>query len=408
MDSKAEKIVKESLSTPVTHSAGVAVAGGGIAGVAAAVSAARRGADVLLIEGEYMPGGLATLGLVTYYLPLCDGRGRQAVFGLPEELLRLSIAHGAEKDYPEPWLEDGSIEERIEKRFKAGYNGPLFALECERLMLREGVRILYGTKIVSAVTNGGRVTHLICENKSGRFAVETRTVVDATGDADVAAFCGVPTKLPSHGNVLAGWYYGYSSKGRRLKMLGASDVPEDERALRPEKPKLSGTRYSGLDGEENTAFVLASHAATYADWQARLKDDPGLMPDHLAVIPQFRMTRRIDGYATPDTCDERKQYEDSIGVVSDWRRRGPLYEVPFGALRPRGIDNLLAAGRDVSAGDALWDNLRSIPCCAVTGTAAGTAAAAFDSFDLTGAELRELRALIEAGGMRTSISSLSL
>ncbi|MBP5270461.1 MAG: FAD-dependent oxidoreductase, partial [Clostridia bacterium] len=366
-------VIRESLSTPVTMKAEVAVAGGGVAGISAALAAARNGADVLLVEGEYLLGGLATLGLVTYYLPLCDGRGHQVVFGIPEELLRLSVKHGCEKDRPDPWLDGGSIGEKTKKRFKAGYNGNLFALECERLLLSEGVRLLYGTRVVSAVREGSRVTHLICENKSGRFAIETGRVIDATGDADVAHLCGAPTALPAHGNILAAWYYWYRDGERRLKMYGGSDIPEDERGSRPEKKKLSETRYSGLDGEENSRYVIDSHAALYADWSERRLAEPGIVPDHLAVIPQLRMTRKIAGRATPDVSDERRAFGDSVGVVSDWRRRGPVYEIPFGSLCPEGVVNLLAAGRIVSVSDALWDNTRSIPCCSVTGTAAGTA-----------------------------------
>ena len=69
--------------------------GGGVAGIAAALSSTRMGAKTLLIENAYMLGGLATAGLVTIYLPLCDGEGTQLCYGISEELLRLSIQHGA-------------------------------------------------------------------------------------------------------------------------------------------------------------------------------------------------------------------------------------------------------------------------------------------------------------------------
>lgn len=81
---------------PVIGEYDVAVCGGGVAGVAAALAAARHGAKVLLIEKQFALGGLATLGLVTVYLPLCDGLGKQVSFGIAEELLRVSIGHGWE------------------------------------------------------------------------------------------------------------------------------------------------------------------------------------------------------------------------------------------------------------------------------------------------------------------------
>ncbi len=92
----------------------VIVAGGGVAGIAAAVSAARAGSKVLLVERMYAVGGLATLGLITIFLPLCDGNGHQLCYGLAEELLRLSISHGWERDYPATWMEES---EHGEERF---------------------------------------------------------------------------------------------------------------------------------------------------------------------------------------------------------------------------------------------------------------------------------------------------
>lgn len=79
---------------PVYGEYDVIVAGGGVAGVSAALAAVQTGAKTLLIETQYMLGGLATAGLITYYLPLCDGMGRQLSYGLAEKLLRLSISQG--------------------------------------------------------------------------------------------------------------------------------------------------------------------------------------------------------------------------------------------------------------------------------------------------------------------------
>lgn len=104
--------IREELNTQVRAACQVLVAGGGVAGIAAALAAARGGADVLLVEKEFMPGGLSTLGLVTIYLPLCDGMGNQLSFGIAEELLKLSVRYGAARPLPEAWLRDSTIEER--------------------------------------------------------------------------------------------------------------------------------------------------------------------------------------------------------------------------------------------------------------------------------------------------------
>ena len=150
--------IEEKITVPIIGKCDVLVAGGGIAGIAAALAAGRQGKDVLLIENEYTLGGLATLGLVTIYLPLCDGEGHQVIFGIGEELLRLSIKHGYEDSYPAPWLDGGSIEEKKKKRFTVRYNANHFALEAEKLLIDAGVHILYGSRVCSVNMDGDRIS----------------------------------------------------------------------------------------------------------------------------------------------------------------------------------------------------------------------------------------------------------
>ena len=92
-----------------------------------------------------------------------------------------------------------------------------------------------------------------------------------------------------------------------------------------------------------------------------------------------------------------KRFEDSIGMVSDWRRRGPVFEVPFGTLYNPNVKNLIMAGRCTSVDDELWDVMRVIPCCAVTGQAAGTAAAMSDDF--TSLDVKTLQRKLEENGV---------
>lgn len=92
------------------------------------------------------------------------------------------------------------------------------------------------------------------------------------------------------------------------------------------------------------------------------------------------MTRRIACVCELTTENEGKRIETSIGVIPNWKKRGPLYEVPFESLYGEKIKNLCAAGRCISVSENMWDVSRVIPCCAVTGEAAGTAAAISDSF----------------------------
>ena len=208
-------MITEKLETPVVKECDVLVCGGGFGGISAALAAARLGRRVILLEKQFMLGGLGTAGLVTIYLPLCDGYGHQVSFGIAEELLRLSISLGAEARYPANWLDYDDPAGRTDKdpRYEVQYNPNLFAILAEQLLMQEGVEILYGTYAVSVSMDGDKIGAVIVENKSGRHAIAAKSVVDATGDCDIAHFAGAPTVNFQQGNVLAAWYYGLDEAG---------------------------------------------------------------------------------------------------------------------------------------------------------------------------------------------------
>ncbi len=374
-------ILHEQLETPLRETHSVVVAGGGIAGIAAALGAAREGADVLLIEREFLLGGLATLGLVTIYLPLCDGRGHQVSFGIAEELFRLSICHGAEANYPKAWLENGTPQERAEgQRFEVRYNAHLFALEAEKLLAANGVKLLYGTSVCAAHKTDGKIDALIVENKSGRYAIGVSgSVVDCTGDADICKLSGAATVPFSQGNVLAAWHYFLKNGVPELRMLGFADIPDKQKTGNEEKPLIS-RRFSGLDGKELSEMVQAAHENMLADIISAKQKDSAYVPVTLPTIPQIRMTRRISGIYTLDDTEMFKEFPDAVGMFSDWRKRGPVYKLPFSTLYGKEVKNLICAGRNISVTDAMWDITRVIPVCAVSGEAAGRAAAMTDDF----------------------------
>ncbi len=365
----------------------VIVAGGGVAGISAALAAARQGKSVLLLEKMFMLGGLATAGLVTIYLPICDGKGRQVSFGIAEELLRLSVKHGYEplmdgttkdgKARGMAWL-TGDEEGKKKKRFEVQFNANVFAILCEQLLLENGVKILYGTSVSSTVVENKKITAVITENKSGRIAYKGKAFVDASGDADLCYLSGAKTESFAQGNVLASWYYEMLDGEYRLNMLGAADIPDKYKKAEDKSQK----RYTGLDGEEISDMVLESHENLLNDFLKK----GGISKDHaltnIASIPQLRMTRRIVGKYTMNDEEVFKNFPDSIGMISDWRKAGPVYEIPFSCLYGKEIKNLIVCGRCISVTDDMWDISRVIPPCAVTGEAAGIAAAISDNFEM--------------------------
>lgn len=405
-----KSVLEMQRNIPIIEETDVAVVGGGIAGVAAALAAARLGARTALIEKETALGGLATLGNVIVYLPLCDGMGRQVIGGIGEELLHLSVRDGFRK-IPACWDKGGNPEQRKKTRFRVDFNPASFMLDMEELLLKHKVRIWYDTRFCDVVREDGRVSALLLENKSGRLAMNCRTVVDASGDADVCARAGEPTES-LRTNVECGWFYHLES-GAEIKETQDTeeDVGNEER---PKSSKKGGTRlvvnamskpfpedprrlppdtrgYAGDNGHDTTEFVLATHEMIrkrLSDLRAKAKGKSEIYPAILPLVPSFRMTRRLIGDLEIQYKDDHRYFDDAVGMTGNWRKNGPVYFIPYKSLTGVKNSNLVTAGRCISSAGAAWDVTRVIPTCAVTGEAAGTAAAIACS--QTGGKLKEV------------------
>lgn len=364
-------------SLPVTGRYDVVVVGGGIAGVAAALAAARSGVSVCLIEKLYALGGLATLGNVIVYLPLCDGRGRQVMAGLTEELLRLSVEDvrvpnkTARFDrFPDCWRPGGDPEARRRTRYEVDFNPAAFLLALEWRVVDAGVTLMYDTRFVAVHRDGDRIAHVIVENKSGRQALAAGAVIDATGDADVCAAAGEETESLDS-NVLAGWFYTLSGGELRLQVLSKRYSPNATRE------GGDGPFFRGDVAADVTAQVLGTRALLRERLAAlRAKQlDADIQPIQVATFPGFRMTRRLVGAYSLRAEDSHRWFEDAVGLMSDWRKAGPVWSIPLRSLVATRTANLAAAGRCISAAPSVWDVARAIPVCGVTGEAAGVAAA---------------------------------
>ena len=110
------------------------------------------------------------------------------------------------------------------------------------------------------------------------------------------------------------------------------------------------------------------------------------------------MTRRLVGEYTMSDTEIRRHFDDSVGAFSDWRKCGPAYELAFGTLYSKAVKNLLVAGRCISVDDDMWDITRVIPVCAVSGEAAGLAAAMSDDFGAI--EVSELQKKLLSRGVK--------
>lgn len=364
-----QRIEESARFVPVVRHADVVVAGGGIAGVAAALAAARRGAKTLLLEKECALGGLATLGMIIRYLPLCDGYGHQVIGGIGEELMLESQRYGVLKMHgewygiPSVWTDEGTLEERTQKRFEADYDAGPMILVLEKLLQEAGVEIWYDTRLCSAVSTAKTVSHLIVENKSGRLALEAKAFVDATGDADLC-FLAQEDTASSDQNRRSGWYF--SLRDKEEPVLHTLTDPRWD-------PCLPGSRfYAGDRGSEVSAYVQDMH-----DMILENANKHQAVPFLIPTIPLFRMTRRLIGQKTLTADDLGKWCEDAVALTGDWRRPAPVYAIGLAHLQGAKRENLFAAGRCISSEGDAWDVTRVIPTCAATGEAAGAAAAMY-------------------------------
>ena len=144
-----------------------------------------------------------------------------------------------------------------------------------------------------------------------------------------------------------------------------------------EKEGAQGPFFRGDDAESVTEFIIRSREMTRAKLEEIRSRNPGMeiQPIRLPEIPSFRMTRRLVGEYSLCGSDVHRWFDDAIGLTGDWRQPGPVYAMPMRSIRGVANRNLLAAGRCISADKTAWDVTRAIPGCAMTGEAAGTAAA---------------------------------
>ena len=352
----------------------VIVAGGGVAGIAAAVSAASRGASVLLLEKSNILGGLATLGLVNLFVPMCNGRGKQIIFGLAEKWLRKSAELGFDT-IPEEW-KNGEPTEPTKARYHQRYSPYIFALQLTEEVTNAGVDLLFDCIASYTVMEGGRCVGVITDSKSGLELYGCRALVDTTGDADLLRRTGIPTVAGEN-------FYTYAGKMLTLESCQRAVETKNVRALYSllagGKINLYGDnqpddvpRWSGLTVEEVSDYLIRNQKVMLD----RLRETPRLERDLVMLpgMPNFRTTCRIDGDYTLTVGDCYRHFDDSVCAINDFDHRDHLFEVPLRTLVRRGFDNIITAGRSASGAGYGWDLLRVIPPAILTGQAAGEAA----------------------------------
>ncbi|HSR10271.1 MAG TPA: FAD-dependent oxidoreductase, partial [Thermodesulfobacteriota bacterium] len=277
--------------------------------------------------------------------------------------------------------------------------------EFVQMIKESGVDFLFHTYIAGTILDGQRIRGIVTESKSGRQAILARMIVDATGDADVAAFAGAPfrllkkpmtmmfnmtgvdvprvlDKLGSWGNLRAAVKEAIDKGVLPFDLgiqreFGAPGVHAANLVHEGEINVWSGNLMDmdGTDPRDLTKaeVITREHALRMAGFLK--KNVPGFEKSRIEMTSTqvgVRATRQIVGTACPSAREvDEKIFPDT--VVKPYARR--KMRLPLGSLLPQGIDNLLVAGRCLSAEEEILGQLRLIPVCSATGQAAGVTAA---------------------------------
>lgn len=382
----------------------VVVCGGGPAGCAAALSSGRGGARTIVIEREgYLGGAPCTQNVV----PILSTNGIDLQGVWHEWAHALARYDGST---PLHW------EARCGTQWLAGSVDPeAVKVVWEELLAGAGVDVLYLAHLSGAIVKDGAASGVVVETRRGREAVLAERVVDCTGDGHVCADAGVPFASGvdgapwSMGVSLNGWYGNVPSAEDYLPGCG-NPVGGTGRSIGNLPLFQAGLqrhlRIDPLDPWDLSKVMREGRAQAWQRLAAKRKE-PGCAEVYLAgtaALPGVRSSRRIEGMVTVTKEDafELTRREDGI-ARSSWEidihpattaegkavryddpayqprvRRteaGAWFDIPYGALVAKGVDNLLMAGRCISAEHEAQSSLRIQQTCMATGQAAGVAAA---------------------------------
>lgn len=390
---------------PVYRTSDVVVVGGGIAGISAALAAARQGKRVTLLEKQIALGGLATMGHVCVYLPLDDGRGHTVYHGQAEELLYACIKYGFDT-LPAGYELGVDYLEHPAGRYQTTFNIPAAVMAFDELLGEVGVEVVFDAVFSEPVMEGERVRAVVCETKEGRVAFSAEQFVDASGDADLMARAGAA--VTTKDSICSHWTFELDMDTARkgvktedvlnclqLRWIGAK--PHGGTNAYP-VPEFSGTTIEGVNG-----YIRQSRGMALEFLKKNQR--PGYAMMTLPTMAQLRTTRHIRGAESLDfTRDADRRRDDSVGIVCHGiMNPSPVFEYPYGGLIDTRVENVYAAGRIVACDSmAGWEMMRLVPACAFTGQVAGTAAALARELGVCAQELpiARLQGVLAEGGVR--------
>jgi glycine/D-amino acid oxidase-like deaminating enzyme len=414
---------------PVMASPDILVVGSGSAGSTAAIAAARETQElsgqalVMLVERYGFLGGISTGVLDTFYGFYTPGKvAKKVVSGIPDE-----VVEGINE-----------LDRVIERpnTFGAGtgitYNPEILKVVWERLAHQAGVQLLYHTFVTDALIEGERVAGVVVSSKAGLGLIRAKTVIDASGEADVAAWAGVPFEMAGEqapAQTLTTTFRLANVDVQRARALPRSEflvrLAEAAESGNYDLPRREGsvhvtpvegvmatimTRVEFIDPTqpENLTGAEIEGRRQALEYERFLRERiPGYESAHIVAFGTqigVRESRRIHGEyrLTREDVLEARKFSDVVGLcgapIEDHRRgsdtewsylpEGETVDIPYRTLIPKKVENLLVAGRCFSATHDAHAAVRSMAQCMAMGQAAGCAAALCLARNRTPRELR--------------------
>ncbi|NLN76547.1 MAG: FAD-dependent oxidoreductase [Armatimonadetes bacterium] len=380
----------------------VLVCGGGPGGICAAVSAARNGADTMLIERYGYLGGMATAGLVFPFMTRFAG-GEQIIDGVFQELIERLDAKGGYGGPDKP----------------AMFDAEAFKQVADDICLESGVRLLLHTIVDGAEVVDGLIKRAIIHNKSGEGSISAAMYIDGTGDADLAFITGAPcekgraadglsqpmtlnfrmcgvdkSKMPDRQQITERYLI--------ARQEGRIDCPRNDvlwfDTMRDDEIHFNTTRIICLDAtsaEDLTKAEVDSRrqVAQYVEWlvsdvegfenaqlqmtaaQIGIRESRRVVGEYMLTADDLLSTRKFDDCIARGSYPVDIHAPDGGGTVLKHLAPGESYQIPYRSLVPKTIDNLLIAGRPISSTHEAHSAIRVMPIAAAVGEAAGAAAA---------------------------------
>ncbi len=398
----------------------VIVLGGGPAGISASVAASRNSAKVLLVERYGFLGGMATAGLVN---PMYGffARDKQIIKGIAQELVdRMSeqlygtLGHVRREECKSC----GSVKcQKIS--YVTPFDDEAFKYCAQKIVEESNVELLLHSNVINVTKKDKTVSSVIILNKSGQYKVEGKVFIDCTGDGDVASFAGCkykigrkrdgftqpPTLMFKIGGIKrTGVRFrikisNFESNRNELNQLPPTDHILFFKLPKPEEYSINSTgiiNFNPLDGCDLTRAEISTRQQVYSLIKFIKKYVKGCKNAYListATQIGVRESRKIVGeyILTGEDVLNARKFDDSIacgsfpidihnpaGTGSAMFKSlecGEYYNIPYRCLLPKGVTNLLVAGRCISATLEAQGSVRVMPTCIAMGEAAGTAAA---------------------------------